>query len=59
LSGFVTLLSYKRDIDENHVIVDIDSNRWGNMTISDLLQDAKKALAVLIQQPEVDSNKIT
>ena len=29
------------------------------MTISDLVQDAKKALAVLIQQPEVDANRIT
>ena len=29
------------------------------MTINDLVQDANKALEVLIQQPEVDNNKIT
>jgi len=55
--GFVTLRYDKRGIGENHTIV--DSNVWGNMTISDLVQDANKALAVLIQQPEVDANRIT
>ena len=29
------------------------------MTINDLVQDANKALAVLMQQPEVDANRIT
>ena len=30
-----------------------------NLTIDDLVQDANKALAVLMQQPEVNINKIT
>lgn len=32
---------------------------WGNVTFSDLKQDAEKALNVLVQQPEVDSNHVT
>ena len=47
----------KRGIGENHTI--LDSNVWGNMTINDLVQDANKALEVLMQQPEVDNYKIT
>jgi hypothetical protein len=31
----------------------------GNATFNDLKHDAQKALAVLINQPEVDPNKIT
>jgi pimeloyl-ACP methyl ester carboxylesterase len=37
----------------------LDSNVWGNATFNNLKQDAEKALGVLIQQPEVDDNKIT
>ena len=55
--GFVTFRYDKRGIGENHTIV--DSNVWGNMTIKDLVQDANKALAVLMKQPEVDPNRIT
>lgn len=55
--GFVTLRYDKRGVSENFTIV--DSNVWGNMTINDLVQDANKALAVLMQQPEVDANRIT
>jgi len=55
--GFVTLRYDKRGIGENHTIT--DSNVWGNMTINDLVQDANKALAVLMKQPEVDPNRIT
>jgi alpha-beta hydrolase superfamily lysophospholipase len=55
--GFVVLRYDKRGIGTNHTI--IDSNIWGNLTINDLVQDANKALAVLINQPEVDANKIT
>ena len=47
----------KRGVGENHTIV--DSNVWGNMTINDLVQDANKALAVLMKQPEVDANRLT
>jgi len=55
--GFVTLRYDKRGIGENHTI--LDSNVWGNMTINDLVQDANKALAVLMQQPKVDNTRIT
>ena len=34
-------------------------NVWGNTTVNDLIQDSKKALNVLIQQPEVDPNRIS
>jgi uncharacterized protein len=37
----------------------LDSNVWRNITIDDLKQDAEKALDLLIQQPEVDSNHLT
>jgi uncharacterized protein len=55
--GFVTLRYDKRGVSENHTI--IDSNVWGNMTINNIIQDANKALTVLMQQPEVDANRIT
>ena len=32
---------------------------WGNLTIDDLKHDAQKALAVLMQPPQVDNSKIT
>lgn len=34
-----------------------DSNAWGNLTFDNLKQDAEKALAVLLQQPEVNATK--
>ena len=37
----------------------MDNNVWGNITFNDLTQDAEKALNVLVQQPEVDSNNVT
>ena len=55
--GFAVLRYDKRGIGTNHTI--LDSNVWGNLTISDLVLDANKALAVLKNQPEVDVNKIT
>jgi hypothetical protein len=42
---------------ENHTI--LDTNVRGNLTIKDLVQDADNALAVLMQQPEININKIT
>jgi pimeloyl-ACP methyl ester carboxylesterase len=55
--GFAVLRYDKRGIGANHAIV--DSNIWGNATFNDLKRDAQKALAVLLNQPEVDPNKIT
>jgi uncharacterized protein len=55
--GFAVLRYDKRGVGENHTI--LDANVWGNLTMEDLKQDAE-ALAVLMQQPEVDNNnKIT
>lgn len=55
--GYAVLRYDKRGVGENHTI--LDANVWGNLTIDDLKHDADKALAMLMQQPEVDNNKIT
>ena len=55
--GFTVLRYDKRGVGTNHTI--LDSNIWGNLTVSNLVEDANKALAVLRNQPEVDVNKIT
>lgn len=55
--GFVVLRYDKRGIGENGTIT--NNNLWGNMTYDDLIQDAEKAVNVLIQQPEVDAKKIS
>src|SRR5437763_2556883 len=55
--GFAVLRYEKRGIGENGTI--INNSIWGNMTYDDLVQDAQKALNVLIQQPEVNPNKIS
>ena len=47
----------KRGVGANHTI--LDSNVWANATANDLIQDSKKALNVLMQQPEVDAKRIT
>ena len=41
----------------NHTI--LDTNVWGNATVNDFIHDAEKALNLLIQQPEVDSKRIS
>ena len=55
--GFAVLRYDKRGLGTNHTI--LDSNAWGNLTVNNLVEDANKALAVLMNQPEVDSNRIT
>jgi uncharacterized protein len=55
--GFGVLRYDKRGVGANHTI--LDTNVWGNATINDLIQDSKEALNVLIQQPEVDSKRIS
>jgi uncharacterized protein len=37
----------------------VNTNVWGNATANDLIQDSKKALNVLIQQPEVNPKRIS
>jgi uncharacterized protein len=54
--GFAVLRYDKRGIGANFTI---DLNAWGNATINDLIQDSKKALNALIQQPEVDPERIS
>jgi pimeloyl-ACP methyl ester carboxylesterase len=55
--GFAVLQYDKRSVGANFTIS--DSNIWENTTVNDLENDAEKALEVLIQQPEVDSNSVT
>ena len=55
--GFAVLQYDKRGVGANFTF--LDSNIWGNTTVNDLENDAEKALEVLIQQPEVDSNNVT
>jgi pimeloyl-ACP methyl ester carboxylesterase len=55
--GFVVLRYDKRGIGANGTI--LDTNVWGNATFDDLKNDAARALSMLIEQPEVDPNKIT
>jgi len=54
--GFAVLRYDKRGVGAN---ITINQNVWGNNTINDLIHDAKKALNVLIQQPEVDPKRIS
>ncbi len=54
--GFAVLRYDKRGIGANFTI---DKNVWGNATANDLIQDSKKALNLLIQQPEVDPKRIS
>ena len=53
--GFAVLQYDKRGIGANMTI--LNNNVWGNITVTNLIHDAQKALNVLIQQPEVNSNK--
>ena len=55
--GFAVLRYDKRGVGANYTI--IDDNIWGNTTANDLIQDTKKALNVLMQQPEVDPKRIS
>ena len=54
--GFAVLQYDKRGVGANLTILDDDV--WGNVTVNDLVQDAQKALDVLLQQPEVDPSKV-
>jgi predicted esterase len=54
--GFVVLKYDKRGVSSNYTI--LDTNIWGNATANDYIQDGKKALNVLLQQPEVDPKRI-
>ena len=55
--GFVVLRYDKRGVGGNYTI--LDSNVWGNNTGNDQIQDGKKALNILVQQPEVDPKRIS
>jgi uncharacterized protein len=55
--GFEVLRYDKRGVTTNYTI--LDTNIWGNATANDYIQDSKKALNVLLQQPEVDPKRIS
>ena len=54
--GFAVLRYDKKGISANFTI---NQNVWGNTSINDLIHDSKKALNVLLQQPEVDPKRIS
>ena len=56
--GFAVLRYDKRGVGATSNTI-LDTNVWGNTTANDLIQDSKKALNVLIQQPEVDPKRIS
>ena len=55
--GFAVLRYDKRGIGANNTI--LNTNVWGNATVNDLINDAKKALRILAMQPGVDPNRIS
>ncbi len=55
--GFAVLKYDKRGVGESYTI--LNPNVWGNNTVNDQIQDGKKALNVLGQQPEVDPKRIS
>ena len=55
--GFAVIRMDKRGAGENFTI--LNSNIWGNNTANDQIQDSKKALNVLVQQPEVDPKRVS
>jgi pimeloyl-ACP methyl ester carboxylesterase len=55
--GFEVLRYDKRGAGPNLTIQ--DSNIWGNMTVTDLINDAEKALNVLSEQPDIDPKSIS
>jgi alpha-beta hydrolase superfamily lysophospholipase len=54
--GFAVLKYDKRGIGENGAV--INPHMWTNVTVNDFIRDARKALDVLIAQPEVDPKRI-
>jgi pimeloyl-ACP methyl ester carboxylesterase len=55
--GYAVLRYDKRGIGSNATI--LNSSLWGNTSFLDLKNDAKAALEVLLQQPEVDPDNIS
>ena len=55
--GFEVLRYDKRGVGPNLTVE--DSNVWGNMTVTDLINDAEKALNVLSEQPDINPKSIS
>ncbi|NOJ31793.1 MAG: hypothetical protein DA329_06620 [Candidatus Nitrosocosmicus sp.] len=55
--GFEVLRYDKRGVGPNLTVE--DSNVWGNMTVTDLINDAEKALIVLSEQPDIEPKSIS
>jgi dienelactone hydrolase len=56
--GFAVLRYDKRGVGATSYTIS-NSNVYGNATANDFIHDAKKALNVLIQQPEIDPKRIS
>jgi alpha-beta hydrolase superfamily lysophospholipase len=56
--GFAVLKYDKRGVGSESYTI-LNSNVWGNNTVDDQIQDGKKALNILAQQPEVDPKRIS
>jgi alpha-beta hydrolase superfamily lysophospholipase len=56
--GFAVLKYDKRGVGPESYNIS-NPNVWGNNTVDDQIQDGKKALNVLLQQPEVDPKRIS
>jgi predicted esterase len=52
---FVVLRYGRSGVNSNFTLS--EDNVWGDVTFDDLKQDAEKALSVLLQQTEVNTNK--
>lgn len=55
--GYAVLRYDKRGVTSNFTILDPDV--WGNLTIDQIVQDADKALQLLVKQPEVDTRLVS
>lgn len=56
--GFAVLKYDKRGVGPESYTI-LNSSVWGNNTVDDQVNDGKKALSVLVQQPEVDPKRIS
>ncbi|MGI0000695.1 MAG: alpha/beta hydrolase, partial [Nitrososphaeraceae archaeon] len=55
--GFGVLRYDKRGVGTNNTI--LDPNIWINATANELIKDSKKALNILLKQPEIDPKSIS
>jgi uncharacterized protein len=56
--GFAVLKYDKRGVGPESYTI-LNSSVWGNNTVDDQINDGKKALSILVHQPEVDPKRIS